>query len=520
MIRIAETEYGLVKGLPAADPRITAFKGIPFAAPPVGENRWREPQPCSPWEGIRPAYEFGSISVQDTPGLGDDIYCREWHVDPDIPMSEDCLYLNIWTGAKSKEEKLPVLVWFFGGAFQWGYTAEMEFDGERLARRGIIVVSVNYRLNVFGFLAHPELTAEQRDTPTNFAHLDQQAGLLWVKRNIYNFGGDPENITIAGQSAGGMSVLVQITNPLNQGLFQKGIIQSGLIRSPYPSGFFGVPPKLQDAEALGTEFFAFLGVQSLSQARKLDPFYLLQKYNEFVQSHPRMMTVQDDKFCFGDPPYLYLKGHHVQVPLMAGNTSDEFLVGIQAETADEYKNKAAQCFGEEVDTFLRFKEAWHYREGIGYGAVNAIEFTTKALILASSEMGNPNCAYYYQFMPEIPGWDKPGAFHSVDLWFSFETLAKCWRPFTGKHYDLARKMANYWANFIKSGDPNGLDHDGSPLPEWKPYTKDTPCQMLFTTEGPEPVIEQTSEFKRFLIEHITEDILQHTETNHAKETSL
>lgn len=177
MNRIADTENGKVRGLPGADPRITVFRGIPFAAPPTGENRWRAPQPCRDWEGVREAYEFAPISIQDTPGLGSDIYCREWHVDPEIPMDEDCLYLNVWTGAGNPKEKLPVLVWFFGGGFQWGYPAEMEFDGERLARRGIIVVSVNYRLGALGFMAHPELTAEQPAAPTNFGCLDQQAGL-------------------------------------------------------------------------------------------------------------------------------------------------------------------------------------------------------------------------------------------------------------------------------------------------------------------------------------------------------
>ena len=150
--------------------------------------------------------------MQDTPGIGDDIYCREWHVDPEIPMDEDCLYLNIWTNAKTVDANLPVLVWFFGGAFQWGYTAEMEFDGERIARRDIVVVQVNYRLGAFGFLSHPEITSAQSDAPANFGHLDQQAGLRWVKRNIKAFGGNPDNITIAGQSAGGGSVLAHLAN--------------------------------------------------------------------------------------------------------------------------------------------------------------------------------------------------------------------------------------------------------------------------------------------------------------------
>ncbi len=199
MLRMVRVENGLVRGLPAADPRITSFKGIPFAAPPVGENRWKAPQPAKDWEGVLEAFEFAPISMQAKTALDpNNIYTREWHVDPDIPMSEDCLYLNVWTPARNGDERLPVFVWFFGGGFQVGYTSEMEFDGERIARRGIVVVTVNYRLNSFGFLCHPEITAESPDAPGNFGLLDQQAALRWVKRNIAAFGGDPDNITIGG----------------------------------------------------------------------------------------------------------------------------------------------------------------------------------------------------------------------------------------------------------------------------------------------------------------------------------
>ena len=230
MLREVRVENGVVRGLPAADPRITSFKGIPFAAPPVGENRWRAPQPAKNWDGVLNAYEFAPISMQAVPGVDqDNIYTREWNVDPEIPMSEDCLYLNVWTPASTADEKLPVFVWYFGGALQDGNTAEMEFDGERIARRGIVVVTVNYRLNVFGFLCHPEITAEAPGAPANFGHLDQQFGTRWVKRNIAAFGGDPDNITIGGQSAGGGSVMSQLTSPQNDGLFQKAIVDSGII---------------------------------------------------------------------------------------------------------------------------------------------------------------------------------------------------------------------------------------------------------------------------------------------------
>lgn len=501
MLRIVKTENGTVRGIEAADPRITAFKGIPFAAPPVGENRWRAPQPAANWEGVRDCFRFAPISVQDTPGLGTDIYCREWHVDPEIAMDEDCLYLNVWTPAKSDDEKLPVFVWFFGGGLQWGYPAEMEFDGERLARRGIIVVSVNYRLNVFGFLAHPELTANQPDAPTNFGSLDQQAGLRWVKRNIQAFGGDPNNITIGGQSAGGGSVMSQMTSPQNVGLFQKAIVMSGMIRSPYISGGIGTPNSLENAEKLGAEFVSFLGAKDIAEARAIDAKTVLRKYNEFVSNHPRMFTVQDNVFSVGDPMGLFLEGKYVDVPVMAGNTADEFHSGIMAKTPEEYVKKVREIFGDRADEFLSLPEAKFSEDGFS-ARTAGIEQTIKALFAAKKRTGNENGGYYYRFEPDIPGWDNPGTFHSVDLWFFFETLAKCWRPFVGRHYDLARQMANYLVNFVKTGDPNGDDADGTPMPEWKAFSDETPVEMRFTSDGARPEVEVPSRFDEMLRENV------------------
>ena len=202
MLRVVQTKLGKIEGIPAADPRITAFKGIPFAKPPVGELRWHAPVPAEKWEGTLKAWNFAPISVQPTPYYDpNDLYCREWSVDKDIPMSEDCLYLNVWTPANEADEKLPVYVWIYGGGFQTGFTAEMEFDGERIARRKIVVVTLAYRLNMFGFMCHKDITAENPDEPANFGLLDQRMALKWVKENIQAFGGDPDNITIGGQSA-------------------------------------------------------------------------------------------------------------------------------------------------------------------------------------------------------------------------------------------------------------------------------------------------------------------------------
>lgn len=461
MLREVKTEYGIVRGIEAADPRITAFKGVPFAAPPVGENRWREPKPAIPWEGVKECYRFAPISIQDTPGLGTDIYCREWHVDPDIEMSEDCLYLNVWTPAKKADEKLPVVVWFFGGGLQWGYTSEMEFDGERVARRGVIVVSINYRLGVFGFMTHPDLFRDQPDAPANFGSLDQRFGLLWVKKNIEAFGGDPENITIAGQSAGGGSVLSQLAYDGNKGLFQKAIIQSGIIRSVGQGPNLSRPQTKEEAFDKSIRFFKDLGVETIEEARKIDPLVIRDKYAEFasfIDLSTRFMPVWDDKFCCGDPYDKLCKNETLDVPILLGNTTNEF-----SEMTDKYGN------------------------------INCLEWAMKKAAIDRQNNGSKNPIYYYKFNPEIPGWDNPGTFHSVELWFFFETLAKCWRPFDGRHYDLARKMCNYWCNFIKNGNPNGLDHDGKEMPEWLPYSNESYCDMVFETEGPVPVIKASKD---------------------------
>lgn len=512
MLREVQTKYGKVRGLPAADPRITSFKGIPFAAPPVGENRWRAPQPCKPWDGVRDCFKFGPLSMQDRPGLGTDVYCKEWHVDSEVEISEDNLYLNIWTPAKTGNEKLPVLVWIFGGGFQWGYTSEMEFDGERLARRGIVVVAVNYRLNVFGFLAHPEITKEAPDAPGNFGLLDQHEGLKWVHENIAAFGGDPENVTLAGQSAGGGSTMHQITTQKNKGLIHKAVIMSGMISSPYAPGGIGNPMPLVNAEQWGEEFFASMGVKTLKEARALESNFILQKYNEFVQTHPRMFTILDGQFCDKAPTDSLLDGTCLDIPIMSGNTEDEFLNYIAAADEKDLEKKAKAIYGDNAEKFLSFPQskvqtgkAQNFMFGqqdnendYKYSEVSGIELTVKKIFEARKANGTKNNFYYYCFAPDIPGPDNPGTFHSVDLWFWFETLAKCWRPLVGRHYDLSRQMCNYWANFIKTGNPNGKDADDSDMPEWKPYEAETLCEMTFKPEGAVPTVESEHEYKKFL----------------------
>ncbi len=462
MLRIVKTKLGTVEGIPAADPRITAFKSIPFAKPPVGDLRFAPPQPAEPWEGIRECYKFPPIPVQPSPNRNpppEDVYSREWSVDPDIPVSEDCLYLNIWTPAKTGNEKLPVYFWIFGGAWQVGHTAEMEFDGERIARRGIVVVTVNYRVNLFGFSCHPELTAEYPDNPANMGLQDQQAGLKWVYENIEAFGGDKDNITIGGQSAGAGSVLCHIDNEESRKYFKRGVVDSGLIYNPTLKIF--PVNDLNKAEKIGVDFFKFCGCNSLAEARKLTTDQLRQKWSEwgpFQNSIESWIPPLDGKYNKGPIFDQVEEGKCTPCPILTGFTADEFI----------------------------------------FNGIHSVELGIRKLMKIEEEKGLKIDNYCYKFDVPIPGWDHPGKFHSVDLWFWFETLAKCWRPFSGVHYDVARQMCDYLCNFIKTGNPNGLDLNGNPLPKWDPFTSRKSNFMEFTTGSAQNKIPASKEMLKYL----------------------
>lgn len=469
MLRVVKTEYGYVRGTEAADPRVTAFKGIPFAAPPVGSLRWRAPQPASSWEGVRDCLEFAPISMQPAPGTDrSNIYSREWAVDPEIHMAEDCLYLNVWTPAMQGDEKLPVYVWYFGGGLQVGNTAEMEFDGERLARRGIVVVTVNYRVNVFGFLAHPELSKEHPEAPANFGHLDQQFGLKWTKRNIAAFGGDPDRITIGGQSAGGESVLTQLNCPDNENLIQGAIIESGVFYNPHQ---IPMVSSLEEMEKQGEHFFGALGVSSLEEARALPAERILEVNGQLGLSWGTVIDGAFQKLSYWEA---IEKGNLLNVPILAGCTNNEFYGTARQSEDDLTEDNWEQLWKNSVAIV-------DYQEKVpeGQERISLIEMSLRMMRRYLEKAGGSSTYYFYEFGAEIPGWDDPGAFHSSDLWFFFETLAKCWRPFTGKHYDLSRQMCNYWAEFIKKGDPNGQDADGTEMAEWKPFTGSHPWIMDF-----------------------------------------
>lgn len=464
MIRQTTVESGKIEGLAADDPRVTVFRGIPFAAPPVKKNRWRAPQPCEHWSGVRKCYSFAPISMQDRPGVSEDLYSREFHVDPDIAISEDSLYLNVWTGAKTTQERLPVLVWIYGGAFQWGYTAEMEFNGERIARHGVIVVSIAYRLGVFGFIAHPELSARDPEHPTNFGLLDQQAALAWVYRNISAFGGDPENITLAGQSAGGASVTYAMANPANDHMIKKATIFSGFIRNPFYFDTIISPRMIDDIEQNGIEFIKHLGCSSVEEARNISAGEIVDAYFAFVKDHPRFVPCIDKVYVREDPFAMILSGQMRDIPVLAGYTEDEF--------TDNYPERTEGA-GQKLKADIKEKG--------GQKVFNVVQDSVRRVADAHAANGYKAPFYAYRFAPDIPGWDNPGAFHSCDLWFFFETIQKCWRPFNGSHYDLAKRMCDYWCNFIKTSDPNGTGYDGKELPKWIPSegTDRAKEEMLF-----------------------------------------
>ncbi|MBR5995778.1 MAG: carboxylesterase family protein [Eubacteriaceae bacterium] len=480
MIYIAKTESGLVRGLTAGDTFITVFKGIPFAAPASGKNRWRVPQPVEKWDGIKDCFEFGPAAYQ-TVKTGEGFYDKEWHNNPEWVMSEDCLQLNIWTPAKDPGEKLPVMVWIYGGGLQEGYPGEMEFDGERIAKRGVVLVSVNYRVNVFGWLAHPEITAEcgGKDC-TNFGLYDQKAGIEWVYRNIAAFGGDPENITIFGQSAGGRSVMSQVVSPKNN----DGHIKRAISQSSTPLNFgFGHGndyPTLPEAEEMGKKFFEFIGAKNLEEARSMPAEFIRDKGAEF--SAKRMGSWQftvDGSFLPGEPVALLNEGKYIDIPMMCGSTTGEFFDLINAKDMAGLEKTARSLYGEYADEFLKIIEfdKNDFERSMALCKVNGSAFSARLFAMRSADLGRTT--YLYQFDPEIPGDDHPGVFHSSDLWFVFETLGKCWRPFKGKHYDLARLVCNYWTNFAKTGDPNGKDADGKAMPVWIPFTDDSSHLMVF-----------------------------------------
>jgi len=442
-IGIVTTKYGQLQGIDQDG--YTVFKGIPYAKPPVGDLRWKAPQAPEAWEGVRYADQFGNRCFQGDRPPGD-FYHKEFFADKTYvpPMSEDSLYLNIWTPAGSVGNKLPVAFWIHGGGFTGGFGTEREFDGDAFCQKGVILVTINYRLGALGFLAHSWLSQEnEKGLSGNYGILDQVAALKWVYENISGFGGDPSNITVFGQSAGSMSVQTLISSQLTEGMIAKAILQSG---GGYNSGL-NQDRSLEEAKELGEEFVRLTGATSLAELKALTP----EKIQEVstIMSMEVLMSIEANKQSAISLPFTpiidgYLlkdgyntlvdQGRYHNIPYMIGSCQND--IGVTPEMIA--KGERSQLYN---------------------GCVN--------WSLAGEKLGRKPSHVYY-FSREMLG-DDAGAFHSSELWYIFGTLRRCWRPKEEADYCLSEKMVGYWTNFARNGDPNGPG-----LPEWKPCTSTDP----------------------------------------------
>jgi len=469
-MRETTIETGVVRGIACGWPSITVYYGIPYAAPPVGELRWRPPQPAASWKGVRDCARPGPRCPQLGVGPGS-FYEREFY-PVEEPMNEDCLYLNVWTPARSKEEKLPVIFWVHGGGFMTGYGHSAHFDGEPFARQGVILVTINYRLNIFGWMVHRELSAEsKRGVSGNYGLLDQIFALEWTRRNIAAFGGDPDNITIAGQSAGAMSIQTLLTTPLTKGLVAKAIMQSGGGVTPLPDMRY---PTLAEAEKRSD--LSLLGVSSVAEARALSWEELLKRWipNMFHAGLTRMPVI-DGWTLPASLDDMARAGDYRHVPCLIGYTANEGAALMDVSSYEEYQITLEREYGSKLaKEFLSLctEEFDDYKKSCFTEYVRA-SAEAWALRMEKDDAGP---AYIYCLDRRLPG-DQMGAFHAADLWYVFRTLTRAWRPWEKEDYWLAYACNTYWAQFAKNGVPQG-----DRLPEWTPYTKESSQIMKLGTD--------------------------------------
>jgi len=449
---------GVISGKTSEDQAVKVFLGIPFAAPPVGDLRWKAPQPVASWEGIRACVTPPASAMQAPPKP---FYC--WSVEfqaPEAPLSEDCLYLNLWTAAKSVQDKLPVMVWIHGGAFTGGSGTVPLYNGEGMARKGVVFVTINYRLGIFGFFAHPELSAESDlKTSGNYGILDQIAALKWVKENIAVFGGDPNNVTIAGQSAGSFSVNMLVVSPLAKGLFQKAIAQSGgmFFKESDPE------QTLNAAEERGRQLTEKMGLKSIAEFRAISADSLLKISNQasIVIDHIVVPPVYET----------FTSGKQNDVSLISGWNADDGVSFGPSPTAIQFKAGAKNQFGAKADEFLKLFPANTDEEaGTSQKLISQLRFGWHNYAWASMQTQHgTNKAYLYYFKRVPPGEPNYGAFHSAEFGYALHTLKFWHRPFTDIDYKLEEAMSSYWVNFAKTGDPNG---EG--LPVWPAFNENNP----------------------------------------------
>ncbi|MEO8659192.1 MAG: carboxylesterase family protein [Bryobacteraceae bacterium] len=477
VLKPVKVEGGLVRGV--VEDTLTVYKGIPFAAPPVGDLRWRAPQAAKKWPGVREADRFAAGCVQSIGG------------PPPSGEGEDCLYLNIWTPARTAKENVPVLVWIYGGGFNAGATSIPVYSGEKLAKRGVVVVSVAYRVGVFGFLAHRELSSESgHGASGNYGLLDMVAGLKWIQRNIAGFGGDPSRVTIFGESAGGIAVSMMGVSPLAKGLFQGAISQSGgsfgpVSRTPSPGENMR---SLADAEVSGDEFAKAAEAGTLRDLRALSK----EKVLEVSRRQRGMAWPIVDGWVIPDDQYkLYEAGRFNDTPILVGYNSDEGASFTRARTAEEYATGVRERYGPFADRLL---EAYPAAGGKvpktarDLARDSAFGWQTWVWARLQAKHGKGKAYYYYfdrhaEHAPDSAEADR-GSPHGAEVPYVFEHLYDIHRPVTPEDTVVSEAMATYWTNFAKRGDPNG---DG--VAAWPAFRDDQPTVMYFERRprtGPVP----------------------------------
>lgn len=435
MLRVA-TKYGTLEGV--QENHSIVFKKVPYAKAPTGELRFRAPQPPEKWEGVYDSRQFPPMAMQIEPSP-EGLYGKEFYSNPDFlrPASEDCLYLSIWIPETAEAgDRLPVGFWIHGGAFDHGYASELEFDGQAWNRRNVIFIAVQYRVGCFGFLAHPWLSAEtDQHVSGNYGILDQIAALRWVHENIADFGGDPDNVTIFGQSAGAMSVHTLVCSKLTAGLFSHAILQSGAFISADPG-----TTSLEQAEKNGEEFTSRYGIGSAEELRALSAEQLLQDqldYQQYVMKTRNTLTynVTVDHYVLDDTlSRIWKSGKMKSVPYMIGCVKGD--LGTSEENTESGRKEVLL---EEAEKMAQAAEP--YRDPV----------------------------YVYFFRHPLPGGENP-AFHSAELWYVMGTLERCWRPMQKEDFDLSRTMVDAWTCFCKTGKPGGA---------WRPWTKEDPYLQIF-----------------------------------------
>ncbi len=455
-----KTEGGQVQGVAQDD--LTVYKGIPFAAPPVGALRWSGPQPAAKWEGVRKADQFAPGCMQSMGG------------PPPSGMSEDCLHLNVWTPAKSPTDRIPVLVWIYGGGFNGGATSIPTYSGEKLAKRGVVLVSIAYRVGIFGFYAHPELSAESpHHVSGNYGLLDMIAGLQWIQRNIAAFGGDPKRVTIFGESAGGIAVSQLCASPLAKGLFVGAISESGgsfgpSSQSPVPGENMRV---LADSEASGVEFAKTAGAASLKELRAMTAEKLL----DAGRRQRGMAWPIVDGWVIPDDQYkLYEAGRFNDTAILVGYNSDKGASFSPPRTPADYMNSTRTRYGSFADKLLQaYPTAADSVSKTARDLARDSAFGWHTWVWARLHSKRAKGKAYYYYFDQHPE-QAAGSPHGAEVPYVFEHLDDLHRPSTPDDQRISDAMAAYWTNFAKHLDPNGKG-----VPAWPAFTEEKPAVMYF-----------------------------------------